>query len=425
MHQPILKPLAALFLLTSSPALAQPAPPTTLRVATFNASLNRDTPGQLLKDLSTPNDPQIKAVAEVIQRTRPAILLLNEFDYIPATPGQPSAAELFNQDYLAIPQAPGLAPISYPHHFTAPVNTGLPTGQDLNRDGQISTTPGDRTYGNDSHGFGQFPGQYGMLLLSQYPIDTQNTRTFQNLLWNSMPSALLPTVPNTNEPWYTPETLALLRLSSKSHWDVPVTTPLGTIHILASHPTPPAFDGPEDRNGKRNHDEIRFWVDYLTGGDAANYITDDAGKSGPLPPTAAFVLMGDLNADPNDPPPIPSAVPTPKDSIRALLTHPRVNTTLTPTSPGAAEASTLQPGNESHTGPSNQDTADFTDPTPRRPENPGNLRVDYALPSSNLTLKDAQIFWPPTTEETSRLVKMNPATTSDHRMVYIDITSQR
>ena len=41
-----------------------------------------------------------------------------------------------------------------------------------------------------------------------------------------------------------------------------------TVHFLVSHPTPPVFDGPEDRNGPRNYDEIRFWADYSprTGG---------------------------------------------------------------------------------------------------------------------------------------------------------------
>ena len=36
-----------------------------------------------------------------------------------------------------------------------------------------------------------------------------------------------------------------------------------TFHLLASHPTPPVFDGDEDRNGKRNHDEVRLIADYI------------------------------------------------------------------------------------------------------------------------------------------------------------------
>jgi hypothetical protein len=60
----------------------------------------------------------------------------------------------------------------------------------------------------------------------------------------------------------------VLRLSSKSHWDVPIDIPLGDgvtkrVHMLLHHPTPPAFDGEEGRNLRRNHDEIRLFADYV------------------------------------------------------------------------------------------------------------------------------------------------------------------
>src|SRR5215207_5925419 len=51
------------------------------RFATFNASLNRAVEGELVADLSTPDDTQAQAVAEVIQRVRPDVLLINEFDF--------------------------------------------------------------------------------------------------------------------------------------------------------------------------------------------------------------------------------------------------------------------------------------------------------------------------------------------------------
>lgn len=62
--------------------------------------------------------------------------------------------------------------------------------------------------------------------------------------------------------------LQVLRLSSKSHWDVPIDIPLGDgvtqrVHMLLHHPTPPAFDGQEGRNLRRNHDEIRLFADYV------------------------------------------------------------------------------------------------------------------------------------------------------------------
>ena len=55
-----------------------------IRVATFNASLNRPSAGQLLRNLSLPDSSaarQIKQVAEIIQTIRPDILLVNEFDH--------------------------------------------------------------------------------------------------------------------------------------------------------------------------------------------------------------------------------------------------------------------------------------------------------------------------------------------------------
>src|SRR3546814_6685433 len=79
----------------------------------------------------------------------------------------------------------------------------------------------------------------------------------------------------------------------------PIQTPLGVVHFLVSHPTPPVFDGLENRNGLRNHDEIRFWAEYLS--DAAiDWLYDDNGGRGGPKQDAAFVLAGELNADPVD-----------------------------------------------------------------------------------------------------------------------------
>src|SRR5690606_17891055 len=163
-------------------------------------------------DLSTPDDEQAQKVAEVIQRNRPDVLLINEFDYVAGG----AAADAFRDNYLEVGQN-GAEPIDYPHAYTAPVNTGVPTGFDLNRDG---STDGP----DDAHGFGDFEGQYGMLVLSKYPIDAAKARTFQKFLWKDMPGAVLPDDPETDAPadWYSAEQLDVLRLSSKSHWDLPI-----------------------------------------------------------------------------------------------------------------------------------------------------------------------------------------------------------
>ena len=72
----------------------------------------------------------------------------------------------------------------------APSNTGISSGFDLNNNGVTDTTPGDGSYGDDSLGFGLFPGQFGLVVYSQHPILTDDVRTFQHFLWKDMPGAL-------------------------------------------------------------------------------------------------------------------------------------------------------------------------------------------------------------------------------------------
>ncbi|WP_253289795.1 endonuclease/exonuclease/phosphatase family protein [Verrucosispora sioxanthis] len=298
--------------ITAAPASAGGQRPGNLRVATFNSSLNRGVAGGLVADLSGRDDAQAGNVAEVIQRVRPDVLLINEFDYDPAG----RALALFQDNYLSVPRN-GTRAIRYPYRYAAPSNTGVPSGHDLNNDGTVGGP-------DDAYGFGLFPGQYGMAVYSAYPIDLARVRTFQTFRWRDMPGALLPDDPATPAPadWYSRQELADVRLSSKSHWDVPIRLPGRTVHLLASHPTPPVFDGPEDRNGRRNHDEIRFWADYISPW-RAGYIYDDTGRRGGLRPGAAFVIAGDLNSDPYDGDSLPGAA-------LQLLDHPRVNDRVVP-----------------------------------------------------------------------------------------------
>jgi hypothetical protein len=408
--RPIRRTLAALLCATGATAIgvASPStaattaeaqgPPSVVRFATFNASLNRNVAGQLVQHLSTPDNVQAATVAEIIQRARPDVLLINEFDFDP----DGTAARLFQQNYLSLPHN-GAAPIEYPHRFVAPSNTGIPSGLDLNNDGSVGGP-------DDAFGFGFFPGQFGMAVYSMHPIVVDDVRTFQTFLWADMPGALLPDDPSTPEPadWFSAEELGAVRLSSKSHWDLPLDIDGRIVHFLVSHPTPPVFDGPEDRNGRRNHDEIRFWADYVTPGQASTYIYDDAGRRGGLEPGARFVIAGDQNADPLDGDSVPGAA-------QQLLDHPRVNTSVTPASEGAVDATERQGGaNLTHRGDPAFDTADFADSAP------GNLRVDYVLPSRPLRILDGAVFWPTADDPLFRLVGDFPFPSSDHRLVWID-----
>lgn len=369
-----------------------------VRFATFNASLNRSSAGQLIQDLSTPNNAQAKTIAEIIQRNRPDVLLINEFDF----DANHEALRLFQDNYLSVEQN-GARSIDYEYAYTAPSNTGIPSGFDLNNDGNVGGP-------DDAFGFGFFPGQFGMAVYSRYPIDFDEIRTFQNFLWADMPDASLPDDLSTPAPndWFSPEELEVVRLSSKSHWDVPVEIGRRTVHVLAAHPTPPVFDGPEDRNGLRNFDEIGFWADYVSRS-RARYIYDDDGETGGLDPGEPYVIMGDYNSDPNDGDSVPGA-------IQQILDLPGLRTDPTPSSLGGPEQAELQGGiNDSHISDPAFDTADFADTAP------GNLRVDYVLPSRPLKLTAAKVFWPLQDDPLFRLVGVFPFPSSDHRLVWAEV----
>jgi hypothetical protein len=385
-----------------------------LRVATFNASLNRDSEGGLIADLATLDDRQAQSVAEILQWTRPDVLLLNEFDFDP----DGVAADLFRANYLESAQSDDVEAIDYPYAHVAASNTGVQSGFDLDDDGTIGG-PGD------AFGFGFFPGQFGFVVFSKYEIDTANVRTFQEFLWKDMPEALLfetgmgrplfdPGDPAAS--FYGADEVDVLRLSSKNHVDLPLRVGDETLHLLAAHPTPPVFGGVEDRNGKRNFDEIRFWKDYVAG---AGYIYDDAGVGGGLAPDTPFVVVGDYNADPFDGDSVPGAA-------RQLLVDSHINGSptdpeVTPASEGGRDAAERQEGaNRVHRGDPAFDTADFNDDV--ADDGPGNLRVDYALPSrEGLALLDGGVFWPKADDPRFEVVGDVPFPASDHRLAHVDV----
>lgn len=364
-----------------------------IRVAAFNVSMDATNylPAELwaeqgadaLKNALAEGHPQLRGVAEVIQRTRPDILVLNEFDYLPADVG----IQVFLEKYLGESQQ-GAEPIHYPYFYLAPVNTGVPSGFDLNRDGKKDARQ------NDAWGFGFYEGHYAMVIVSRYPIITDEVRTFQHFLWKDMPGALLPEVPDTGEAWYSDDILERMPLSSKSHWDVPVQVGDKQLHVLVSHPTPPVFDGPEDRNGKRNHDEVRFWADYVTPGQG-EYIYDDTNTSGGLAKHQRFVIAGDLNASVEGDENVAG-------TIEQLLDSPMVQAEPIPASEGGAAHSPESTYGKYHTAGWRK-------------------RADYVLPSKfGIEVEHAGVFWPTEESELARLVE-NREATSDHRLVWIDI----
>ena len=395
--------MAALMLLMQGGAAA--APPSSIRFATYNVSLFRSTAGGLISELASPagttaNHGNIRQVAGALQRVRPDVLLLNEFDYDAAG----EAMTLFHDNFLTIAQEASLSALQYPYRYTAPSNTGVSSGFDLDNNGTAVITPGTEAYGNDCFGFGTFPGQYGMVVYSKFPITTAQIRTFQLFKWKDMPGSQL--LLNAGSPplttYYTPAERDVLRLSSKTHLDVPVDIGGGIlVHILASHPTPPTFDGAENKNGKRNFDEIKLWADYIDPA-RAGYLHDDAGGTGGLAAGARFVIKGDQNADPND-------GDTLSGAARQLTQHPLINASFIPSS-GANGGGANFAGGAGQTGNKLHDTAAFS----------GGLRVDYVLPSkAGFTLRTGGVFWPGPSDPLRAVV--SDTDPSDHHMVWMDL----
>jgi hypothetical protein len=371
-----------------------------IRVATFNVEDVRSS------DLVRENQPRIKMVAEVIQRMRPNVILINEIAYDhPGVDGIPEDFEpgqnalRFVENYVNRVSFEGTEPIRYKAYMW-PSNTGMHSGFDLDNDGEVTNsydqppasdaegrpspqTKLGRAFGGDAWGFGTFPGQYAMAILvdERLTVLEEDVRTFRLMPWDYLAASFAPADPDSGEAWYSDDEWAKFRLSSKSHWDVPVKLPNGAVvHMLCSHPTPPAFDGPEERNKRRNHDELRFWGDYLS---QRGYIVDDSGSFGGLPRGEHFVILGDLNADPKDPAWEHNAI---QDRI---LLHPRVGKDPKPVSEIVLEG--LDP----------TDTATW------------GKRADYVLPSKRLVLLRSGI-WRPMSHSGS-------AFPSDHFPVWAEI----
>lgn len=346
-------------------AIVHPAHGDTIRVATFNAELSRDGPGLLLRDILKGNDPQIAAVVQIITENRPDILALQgiDWDYNKTT--------LSALNTLLHDKGHG-----FDHMLSLRPNAGLASNLDLDGDGRLGTPA-------DAQGFGEFSGQGGIALLSRLPILHDKVLDFSPLLWRDVPDALLPTHPD-GTPFPSAEALAIQRLSQTGHWVVPITLPDGSrIDMLTFQAAPPVFDGPEDRNGRRNHDEVMFWHHLLDG------------RFGPAP-DGPFIIAGGANQDPND-------GDSRSEAIRTLLNDSRLQDPE-PTSAGAAAAP-----DQNHTTDNALDTVDWP--------GPGRLRVDYVIPSTHWRVVDAGVIWPaPDDPDLATVLQA-----SRHRLVWVDL----
>ena len=136
---------------------------------------------------------QIRNIAEIIQRTRPDVLLLSEFDN-DGKGSDTTDLKAFNANYLAHAQHDEVKAIGYPVLQNFATNTGLMSGHDLNLDGKRNNGP------DDAWGFGNYHGQYAFAVMSRYPIDTRQIRTFQKFKWKEMPGEANPVIDDCHNP---------------------------------------------------------------------------------------------------------------------------------------------------------------------------------------------------------------------------------
>ncbi|WP_238941354.1 endonuclease/exonuclease/phosphatase family protein [Jannaschia sp. Os4] len=221
----------------------------------------------------------------------------------------------------------------YPHGYAGMPNAGVPSGLDLDGDGTAHRA-------RDALGYGRFTGDGGMALLSRWPVAV----VAHDPLWadvSAEAAALLPEGGATVVP-----------LATVAQWEVTLDAPGGPVTLITLAGGTPVFDGPEDRNGLRNRDELRF----------------AAGLAAAAP--HPVVALGRANVDPLD-------GEGRRDGLAALLAHPRL---ADPEPRGAGG------GGEGHAGDPALDTAAW--------DGPGPLRVDYVLPDRAFEVVGSGVLWP-------------------------------
>lgn len=297
----------------------------------------------MLRDILRETE-QVTGVIETVVSHAPDVLILQSFDY----DAQNAALSAF-QDLLT------RGGVHLPFVYAPQSNTGLPTGVDIDGDGRKN---GPR----DAQGYGRFPGEASIAILSRYPIITNAVQTYTDALWSKA-------APETDlTPLLPTNAISIQRLPSVAAVAVPIEKGGTRFWILTHHATPPVFDGPEDRNGFRNADENRFWLSLREGGF----------------PSEPYVLAAQMNIDP----------------LRGEGHHHVISEILA--SPEFADPFAHWPAEDNHT-------------VIYQPPGPGKLRVSYVLPSPDLEITDFGMSRDlPVRKDRSR-----------HRLLWVDIELAR
>ena len=271
----------------------------------------------------------------------------------------------------------------YQYKFALRPNAGVLKGLDIDGDGFT----GDA---RDAMGYGRFLGDGGLALLPRFSVDGANVTDLTDLQWGDGPNAVLPQMNGAAFP--SDEVQVMLRVSPSGHWIVPINFGAQSVMLLVYSATAPVFYGPEDFNGLRSCDKLRVWEAVLDGTLAA-------------PPTNP-IIIGNVNADPFDGQGI-------RSGIAGVLLRPDLQDPM-PMSLGARQAADLN-----QMGDLALDTADWSD------DGPGNLRVSYILPSRDLNVTGAGVFWPAQNDPLVALLGSDGFAAGPHRLVWVDIKIER
>lgn len=307
-----------------------------IRFATYDTGLGRKGPGVMLRDLRAARNEQSEAALAVIAAGQADVILLMDVDWDQGSLGLDALAER-------------LADLgqSYPYRLSLRPNSGIPSGVDLDGDG---TTHEAR----DALGYGWFTGDSGLVVLSRYPLG--RTRDLSDMRWSDRSEAaqLLP-----------PEARQIVPLATTAQWVVPVMLGATEITLITLSAGTPVFDGPEDRNGLRNRDELA--------------LVSELARDADLP-----LVMGRANQDPER-----------GEGVREALSDLLNLTALQDARPTAPDGSSATV----------------------RWDGPGEMRVDYVLPPRALSVVGAGVLWP----EPGDPLRAITETAGPARLVWVDV----
>lgn len=359
-------------------AAAAAGEPVTVRVAAWRL------PDVRTSELVSGETPRVKLIAQAIQRMRPNVLVLTGLAHdeagapgVTGDSGGRNAARLA-ESYLSVPQAEGLAPIRYVA-FMPKTNSGQASGLDLDGSGRVETRWVDDPtaaqfsgYSGDAWGPGRYPGERGVAVLvdARLLVKEAAARTFRLFPWEYMPDSALP---EAGAEGVAAAVRGKLRLSSATHLDLPIMLPNGaSVHLLVCSPTEVSATTPP-LVARRQHDEVRFWADYV---DGQAYIVDDDGSGGGLRGTdgderPSFVILGPLGSQPED----GASFRNPIEAT--LLASARINSTVVPKAEGTGEATSRD-----------------------------GRRLDYVLPSTDLGIVAAGVWTAAVTDASGAAVRV-------------------